>query len=182
MWITCDTGYPIIDACVRKLKKTGWLNNRSNLLVAFFSIKILHIDPFDKMIGGQIEYSKWLIYSCYANNYCNWNFVLGVFDRGSLRYTTKPTKAGRYFDVTNIRKLDPYLKIIREYIPELNNVPDKDVYNWNNMYNKYTTKETTKETIKDKTKYKSPMVDMKKEFNKYEYMTRTKSDIPKSVF
>lgn len=170
MWITCDTGYPVIDACVRKLKATGWLNNRSNLLVSFFSIKILHIDPFHEKYGGQKEYSKHLIYCCYANNYCNWNFTLGVFDRGSLRYTTKPTKAGRYFDVTNIRKLDPDLKIIREYIPELKDVPDKDVYKWNEVYKKYP-----------KIKYK-PMLECKKEFQKYEYMTRTKKSIDKSIF
>lgn len=170
MWITCDTGYPVIDACVRKLKATGWLNNRSNLLLSFFSIKILHIDPFHEKYGGQKEYSKYLIYSCYANNYCNWNFTLGVFDRGSLRYTTKPTKAGRYFDVTNIRKLDPDLKIIRAYIPELKDVNDKDVYKWDEMYKKYP-----------EIKYK-PMLDSKKEYQKYEYMTRTKKSINKSVF
>jgi len=158
MWIDCNTGFPIIDACVRKLNLTGWLNNRSNLLLAFFSVKILHIDPFHNKIGGQIEYSKKLIYCCYASNYCNWNFILSVFDWGSQRFTPDSPKSGRFFDINKIKKLDPELKMIRKYIHELESVPDNDVYDWYNKYKNY------------KNINYIPMLDLNKRINEYKNM------------
>lgn len=170
MWVTCNTGFPIIDACVRKLKKTGWLNNRANLLVSFFSIKILHLDPFDEKYGGQVEYSKYLEYCCYANNYCNWNFALGVLDQGAQRYTGGRNRAGRYYDVTNIRKWDPDLNTIRCYLPELSGINDERVYNWNheNSYvnNLNVSKEVNGYPV-------AGIVDPKKAFEKYKKMTST---------
>lgn len=165
MWKTCTTGYPIIDACVRKLKLTGWLNNRGNLLVSFFSIKILHIDPFDSKYGGQVEYSKYLVYCCYANNWCNWNFALGVLDQGAQRYTSGHNRAGRYYDVTNIAKWDPGLSTIRKYIPELDSVKDEDVYSWHRL--------SSGEISSLKVSYPGALVNARKQFDKYKMMTRT---------
>jgi len=158
MWIDCNTGFPIIDACVRKLNKTGWINNRSLLLIAFFSVKLLHIDPFHPQIGGQVATSKKLIFCCYANNYCNWHFILSIFDWGSMRFSPKSPKAGRKFDVNNIKKLDPELKIIREYIPELSTVSDKDVFDW---YNK---------SINYKNIYFQPMINVITRWKEYEIL------------
>lgn len=155
MWVTCDTGYPVIDACVRKLKSTGWINNRACLLLSFFSIKILHIDPFDAKYGGQVEFSKYLVYSCYANNWCNWNFALGVLDQGAQRYGM----AGRYYSTTNIRKWDPSLNTIRKYIPELDSCTDEEVFNW------HTFPQANK-------RYPVPMVNDREEFEKYKRMVK----------
>jgi deoxyribodipyrimidine photo-lyase len=158
MWIDGNTGFPIIDACVRKLNETGWLNNRSNLLLSYFSVKILHIDPFNDKIGGQLEYSKKLIYCCYASNYCNWNFILSIFDWGSQRFTPDSPKSGRFFDINNIKKIDPDLKMIRKYVKELDLVSDKDVFDWYNKYKNYKN-----------INYK-PMLNLRERINEYKTM------------
>jgi deoxyribodipyrimidine photolyase len=44
------------------------------------------------------------------------------------------------YDPTNPKKIKEYdlkLEFIRKYIPELSEIPDKDVFNWNTAYSKY---------------------------------------------
>lgn len=171
MWIDACTGFPLIDACVRRLNKTGWLNNRASLLVSFFSIKLLHINPFHEQYGGHVEFSRKLIFCCYANNWANWNFALGTFDWGASRYNPKYPHAGRRYNVSNIRELDPALKLIREYIPELVNVPAIDIINWHRdgTHLKYTQSATT--ASNDRVTYPGPMFDAADRFAEYERMT-----------
>lgn len=78
-----QTGYPLIDASMNELNKTGFMWNRGRLLVGFFSVKILRINPFlppnpdihKWYMGGQYYFSKHLIDACYANNTGNWHWV-----------------------------------------------------------------------------------------------------------
>jgi len=84
--------------------------------------------------------------NCYANNYGNWNFTLGPNDLGGYRFGKG--RSGRIINPTDYKKWDPSLEYVRKYIPELKDVPDKDVYKWNTSWEKY----------KD-CKYPKPMVD-----------------------
>jgi deoxyribodipyrimidine photo-lyase len=43
-WITGNTGYPIVDAAMRQLAQTGWMHNRSRMIVASILTKHLGID------------------------------------------------------------------------------------------------------------------------------------------
>lgn len=136
-----NSGFPIIDACVRQLLNTGFMHNRGRLLVSNFAIKILHQDPFNWYWGGQLVFSRTLIDCCYANNYGNWNFALGPYDLSGYRFGKKNTKSGRiYRDIINFKRFDPKLKFVRKFVPELNKVPDKDVFNWYYVHNKYNIK------------------------------------------
>jgi deoxyribodipyrimidine photo-lyase len=130
-----NTGFPIIDACVRQLNETGFMHNRCRLLVSNFAIKILHQDPFNWYWGGQLVFSRKLIDCCYANNYGNWNFALGPYDLSGYRFGKKNTKSGRIYK--EIIKSDNHINFIRKYIPELKNVPDKDINKWYYVHNKY---------------------------------------------
>jgi len=135
-----NTGYPIIDCGVRQLLSTGYMHNRLRLYVSNFAIKILHHNPFEKQWGGQVQFSKLLIDCCYANNYGNWNNTLGPYDIPGYRYGKKNTKSGRVYDPTSSKKIKEYdlhLEFIRKYIPELSEIPDKDVFNWYTSYKKY---------------------------------------------
>jgi deoxyribodipyrimidine photo-lyase len=69
------TGYPLVDASVRQLNKTGFMWNRGRLIVGFFSVKILRINPWLEKWGGQAYFSSKLIDCCYANNTGNWHWV-----------------------------------------------------------------------------------------------------------
>jgi deoxyribodipyrimidine photo-lyase len=146
-----NTGYPIIDAGVRQLLQVGYMHNRLRLYVSNFAIKILHHNPFEKNWGGQSQFSKLLIDCCYANNYGNWNNTLGPYDAPGFRYGKLNTKSGRLYDPTSSKKMkeyDPQLEFIRKYIPELSDIPDKDVFNWYKSYSKYPN-----------CKYSKPIVD-----------------------
>ena len=133
-----NTGFPVIDAGVRQLIQTGYMHNRLRLYVSNFAIKILHHNPFEKHWGGQVQFSKMLIDCCYANNYGNWNNSLGPYDVPGYRFGKKNTMSGRLYDPTNFKKWDVKLEFIRKYIPELKDVPDKDVFNWHKSNTKYS--------------------------------------------
>ena len=121
MWIEAKTGYPIIDASILCLKETGFITNRSRLLLAFFSIKVLHLDPFG-IYGGQVEFSKYLIDCCYANNKLNWEFgQSSKFDNTSYRFGKKGTLSGRVYDIETIdayKKLDPDNEFIDKWLKD----------------------------------------------------------------
>lgn len=153
------TGYPVIDAGVRELNETGFMHNRARLLVASFSIKILHLSPFGHKWGGQEYFSRQLIDCCYANNYGNWLWVLGPYDPSGYRYGKKNTFSGRIFrDIVKFKKWDPELEYIRKWIPELDDVPDKDVFNWNTSHKKHDV-------------YIDPIVDFEKRIKKWYKLT-----------
>lgn len=153
MWIDAKTGYPLIDASVICLKETGFLTNRSRLLLAYFSSKILHINPFDKNIGGQIEFSKHLIDCCYSNNLCNWRFSLtSQFDNTAFRFGAKGTKEGRTYDIISKKSFDKY-------------DPDRIFIN----------KWLTKDYFDDNGNYIiKPIVDYKKRILKWRLLTKMK--------
>ena len=43
-WKNGDTGYPVVDACMKQLSETGWMHNRGRMIVASFLTKDLFID------------------------------------------------------------------------------------------------------------------------------------------
>ena len=43
-WKYGETGFPIVDACMKQLINTGWMHNRGRMIVASFLTKDLLID------------------------------------------------------------------------------------------------------------------------------------------
>jgi deoxyribodipyrimidine photo-lyase len=161
LW-TGQTGFPTIDAAVRQLNATGWMQNRGRLIVANFSVKILGIDPFGTgKWAGQSYFSKKLTDCCYGNNYGNWMWILGPYDTGGYRFGKKATVGGRVFrDIVKFQKWDPDLKFVRKWLPELDDVPDKDLANWDKKYKNYDVD------------YPNPMVDFNKQVNAWYEKTK----------
>lgn len=110
MW-TGRTGFAYIDASVNQLNKTGFMPNRNRLIVAYFSIKILHINPFlyNSSLsvenegevwncGGQQYFSIKLADCCYANNTGNWHWIASdTVDAAGMRFNAG--FAGRPFKI-----------------------------------------------------------------------------------
>jgi len=162
LWETATTGFPVVDAAVRQLKAEGFMHNRGRLIVSSFAVKILQQDPFEwRSYGGQFVFSRLLYDNCYGNNYGNWNFTVGPYDLGGYRFGRAGTRGGRVIDPTNYRKWDPELKYVRQYIPELKDVPDKDVFNWYTAYKKYPN-----------VKYPAPMVDYRERKDEWYKITK----------
>ena len=73
-WAHGHTGYPIVDAGMRQLWRTGYLPNRARLIVASFLVKHLLID----WRRGEAWFWDTLIDADPANNPLNWQWVAGA--------------------------------------------------------------------------------------------------------
>lgn len=140
-WCHGDTGFPVVDAGMRQLNATGYMHNRARLIVASFLVKTLLID-WKK--GEEYFATKLTDYDVASNN-GNWQWV------ASTGADSQP-----YFRIFNpweqAKNCDPDCEYIKQWVPELKDVPVKDILNWENTYTEY----------KD-TKYPKPIVDYKKQ-------------------
>ncbi|WDE04183.1 deoxyribodipyrimidine photo-lyase [Thalassomonas viridans] len=117
LWCQGRTGYPIVDAAMRQLNKTGWMHNRLRMIVASFLTKHLLID----WRWGENYFMESLIDGDLAANNGGWQWA------ASTGCDAQP-----YFRIFNpvlqSKKFDPKGTFIRKYLPELNSVPDNEVH------------------------------------------------------
>lgn len=116
-WQQGATGYPIVDAGMRQLWRTGYMHNRVRMITASFLVKNLLQD----WRAGARWFWNSLLDADLANNSASWQWVAGC-----------GADAAPYFrifnPVTQGRKFDPQGDYVRRYVPELANVPDKYVH------------------------------------------------------
>ncbi len=110
-WCTGNTGYPIVDAGMRQLNKTGYMHNRVRMVTAGFLCKHLLID----WRWGEAYFAQKLMdYDLSANN-GNWQWAAGT-----------GCDAAPYFRIFNpteqVKKFDSQLKYIQKWVPELNSL------------------------------------------------------------
>jgi deoxyribodipyrimidine photo-lyase len=107
-WAHGHTGYPIVDAGMRQLWRTGYLPNRARLIVASFLVKHLLID----WRHGETWFWDTLIDADPANNPLNWQWVAGA-----------GIDSAPYFRIFNpvlqAEKFDPDGAYVRQWVPEL---------------------------------------------------------------
>ena len=112
-WQKGQTGYPIVDAGMRQLWQTGWMHNRVRMIVASFLIK----DLFIHWKEGEEWFWDTLVDADLANNVAGWQWVAGSGADASPYF--------RVFNpITQGEKFDPKGKYIREFVPELKDLPD----------------------------------------------------------
>jgi deoxyribodipyrimidine photo-lyase len=111
-WKKGLTGYPLVDASMRALVETGWLNFRMRAMCASFFSYILK----QWWKTGADFFYKHLIDADVAINYYQWQMQSGLIGVHANRIYN-PTK--------QVRENDPDGKFIRKYVPELENVPDE---------------------------------------------------------
>jgi deoxyribodipyrimidine photo-lyase len=111
-WRQGRTGYPIIDAGMRKLEGEAWMHNRVRMLVASFLVKDLHLD----WRWGARHFMRHLVDGDLASNQHGWQWAAGP-----------GTDASPYFrifnPVTQSKRFDPEGDYIRRWIPEPRGVP-----------------------------------------------------------
>jgi deoxyribodipyrimidine photo-lyase len=117
-WTEGRTGYPVVDAAMRQLAQTGWMHNRARMLVASFLVKDLLID----WRWGERWFMQHLIDGDPAANNGGWQWTAGT-----------GTDAAPYFRVFNPilqgQKFDPDGDYVRNWVPELVDVPTKYIHN-----------------------------------------------------
>lgn len=116
-WREGRTGYPIVDAAMRQLRQTGWMHNRTRMIVASFLCKDLLCD----WRHGERFFMQYLLDGDVANNVGGWQWTAGT-----------GTDAAPYFRVFNpvgqSEKFDPQGKYIRRWLPELAHLPDQFIH------------------------------------------------------
>tara|TARA_B110000879_G_scaffold206292_1_gene288044 strand:- start:24 stop:1307 length:1284 start_codon:yes stop_codon:yes gene_type:complete len=73
-WQQGDTGYPIVDACMRQLLRTGFMSNRGRQLVASCFVHELGQD----WRYGARHFEHQLVDFDVASNWGNWQYLAGV--------------------------------------------------------------------------------------------------------
>lgn len=107
-WCDGKTGYPIVDAGMRQLNKTGFMHNRVRLITASFLSKHLLID----WRWGEAYFAKKLLDYDYAANNGGWQWAAST-GNDAMPYF-------RIFNPTEqTKKFDKDLKYIRKWVPEL---------------------------------------------------------------
>lgn len=109
-WKEGRTGYPMIDAAMRCLSGTGWLNFRMRAMAASGYFHLLQ-QPW--RIGAD-WYHHHLIDSDAAINYTQWQSQAGLIGKPSLRL---------YNPRKQVRDQDPDGAWIRRWVPELEGLP-----------------------------------------------------------
>jgi deoxyribodipyrimidine photo-lyase len=116
-WRQGLTGYPIVDAAMRQLVESGWMHNRTRMIVASFLVKDLLID----WRWGERFFMQHLVDGDPAPNNGGWQWTAGT-----------GTDAAPYFRIFNpilqSKKFDPDGRYIRRWLPELAGVPDKYIH------------------------------------------------------
>jgi deoxyribodipyrimidine photo-lyase len=106
-WCAGQTGYPIVDAGMRELNETGYMHNRTRMIVASFLTKHLLID----WRWGEAYFAQKLLDFDLAANNGGWQWASG-----------SGCDAAPYFRVFNPQlqtdKFDAEYKYIKKWVPE----------------------------------------------------------------
>ncbi len=116
-WCDGMTGYPAVDAGMRQLKETGWMHNRARMIVASFLTKDLLIPWQD----GAKWFFETLVDADLGNNTLGWQWTAGCGADAAPFF--------RIFNpITQGEKFDPDGEYIRTWVPELKDVPTKEIH------------------------------------------------------
>jgi deoxyribodipyrimidine photolyase len=116
-WQRGLTGYPIVDAGMRQLWRTGWMHNRVRMIVASFLVKDLLL-PWQ---CGEAWFWDTLVDADPAQNGGNWQWVAGCgADAAPFFRVFNPVLQGEKFDARGA--------YVREWVPELAKLPDNLIH------------------------------------------------------
>jgi deoxyribodipyrimidine photo-lyase len=116
-WQRGATGYPIVDAGMRQLWRTGWMHNRVRMIAASFLVK----DLLQNWVGGARWFWDTLVDADLASNTLGWQWVAGC-----------GADAAPYFRIfnptTQATRFDPQGTYVREWVPELARLPSQWIH------------------------------------------------------
>ena len=129
-WKAGETGFPVVDACMKQINTTGYMHNRGRLIVASFLVKNLGIDW---RLGEKYFAQSLVDYDVLVNN-GNWQWVSG-----------SGADSQPYFRIFNpslqSEKFDPKCEYIKKWLPNLSEIPNKELHHWEQHHTKYNLKD-----------------------------------------
>lgn len=117
-WCEGTTGYPMVDAGMRELAATGFMHNRTRMVVGSFLTKDLHIDYRQ----GEAWFMKLLLDGDTSQNNGNWQWT------ASLGVDPQPYFKRIFNPILQQKKFDPDGVYVKRWIPELKDVPLKRLF------------------------------------------------------
>jgi deoxyribodipyrimidine photo-lyase len=116
-WRAGRTGFPLVDAGMRELRATGWMHNRTRMVVASFLVKDLLLHWLD----GARWFWDTLVDADLANNTLGWQWTAGCgADAAPFFRVFNPVSQGE--------KFDPRGTYARRWIPEIEKLPDRWIH------------------------------------------------------
>jgi deoxyribodipyrimidine photo-lyase len=116
-WKDGRTGYPIVDAAMRQLARTGFMHNRLRMVAASFLVKDLHVD----WRLGERHFAELLLDYDLASNNGGWQWA------ASMGSDAQPWF--RIFNpVTQSERFDAEGRFIRRFVPELERLRDDEIH------------------------------------------------------
>jgi len=116
-WQRGMTGYPLVDAGMRELRRTGWMHNRVRMVAASFLVKHLLI-PWTE---GAAWFADTLLDADLANNTLGWQWCAGC-----------GADAAPYFRIFNPvlqgARFDPEGSYVRRWVPEMARMPNRWIH------------------------------------------------------
>ena len=125
-WCRSETGFPIVDSCMRELNTTGYLHGRGRLIVASFLVKTMLIN-YKK---GEQYFANNLTDYNITNNLNNWMWITG-----------NGASSQEYFKIFNpwsqSLEHDQDAVYIKKWLPQLRDVPAKAIHTWYKEWENY---------------------------------------------
>ncbi|MBW7893494.1 MAG: deoxyribodipyrimidine photo-lyase [Opitutaceae bacterium] len=116
-WQRGLTGYPIVDAGMRQLWRTGWMHNRVRMIAGSFLVKHLRLN----WTAGAAWFWDTLVDADLANNTLGWQWTAGCgADAAPYFRIFAPVTQGERFDADGA--------YVRRWVPELTRLPVKWIH------------------------------------------------------
>jgi deoxyribodipyrimidine photo-lyase len=125
-WCEGKMGIPIADAGMRQMNETGFMHNRVRMIVASVLIKNLQID----WRWGEKYFATKLVDYDPANNNGGWTWTSGSGADSQPYFRI-------FSPISQTERFDKECEYIKKWIPELKDVPPKDIINWEKEHKKY---------------------------------------------
>lgn len=108
-WCHGNTPYPIVNACMNQLNKTGYISNRARQIAASCFVNELGLD----WRYGAAYFQEKLVDYDVASNWGNWQYIAGV---------GADTKGGRHFNLEKQTQIyDPESAYIQKWAGQITN-------------------------------------------------------------
>ena len=137
-WKSGKTGFPVVDAGMRELNQTGYMHNRSRMVVASFLVKTLGID----WRQGERYFAEKLTDYDVASNNGNWQNIssTGMYNQPYFRDMNPWIQSAKF---------DKNCEYIKKWVPELREVEPRVIHKWHMHCKDPVYKNTYMEPIVD---------------------------------